>query len=137
MTLYRHKKTGATLKIISEWDDGDWRMVEDSDGRLFTCWREEIELDAAATKKVKSLQIKDRANKEEPRTFPPDTRLNINNATAQMIADHIKGVGLKTAKKIKDLQMSLSGERFSSLEQLKTVKTVDWDAVMAADLIRI
>jgi DNA uptake protein ComE-like DNA-binding protein len=54
-----------------------------------------------------------------------------------MIADHIKGVGIKTARKIKDLQMSLSGERFSTLDQLKTVKTVDWDAVMAADLIRI
>jgi hypothetical protein len=135
--LYRHKKTGATLKIISEWDNGDWRMVEDSDGRLFTCWREEIEPDTVATKKVKTLQVKDRANKEEPRAFPPDTRLNINNATPQMIADHIKGVGLKTAKKIKDLQMSLSGERFSNLDQLKTVKTVDWDAVMAADLIRI
>jgi DNA uptake protein ComE-like DNA-binding protein len=135
--LYRHKKTGATLKVISEWDNGDWRMVQDSDGRLFTCWREELEPDTAATKKVKTLQIKDRANKEEPRDFPPDTRLNINNATPQMIADHIKGVGIKTARKIKDLQMSLSGERFSTLDQLKTVKTVDWDAVMAADLIRI
>ena len=40
-------------------------------------------------------------------------------------------------KKIKELQMSLSGERFSNLDQLKTVKTVDWEAVMAADLIRI
>jgi predicted MPP superfamily phosphohydrolase len=135
--LYRHKKTGATLKVITEWDNGDWRMVQDSEGRLFTVWREEIEEDSTATKKVKSLQVKDRANKETPRDFPPDTRLNINNASAQMIADHIKGVGIKTAKKIKDLQMSLSGERFSNLDQLKTVKTVDWEAVMAADLIRI
>jgi len=49
--LYRHRKTGATLKIISEWDNGDWRMVEDSDGLLFTCWREEIEPDTVQTKK--------------------------------------------------------------------------------------
>jgi DNA uptake protein ComE-like DNA-binding protein len=136
-TLYQHQKTGARVKIISEWDDGDWFMVEDQDGRIFTVYKTEITADAAATKKVKALQIKDKSKKEEPRKFPPETRLNINGATAQMIADHIKGIGLKTAKEIKDLQMSLSGERFNSLEQLKTIKRVDWEAVIAADLIRV
>ena len=137
MMLFRHKKTGATLKVVSEWEGGDWRMVQDSDGRLFTCWHEEIEEDQKATKKVKSLQVKDRAKKEEPREFPPETRLNINTATPQMIADHVRGVGIRTAKKIKDLQMSLSGEKFSTLEQLKTIKQVDWESVFASDLIRI
>ena len=135
--LYQHKKTGARLKVVSEWDNGDWYMVEDQDGRLFTAYRTEIEPDEDATKKVKTLQVKDKAAKEEPRTFPPDTRLNINSATAQMIADHIKGIGLKTAREIKDLQMSLSGERFNNLDQLKQIKRVDWDAVFAADLIRV
>jgi len=135
--LYQHKKTGARLKVVSEWDNGDWYMVEDQDGRLFTAYRTEIQPDEQATKKVKTLQVKDKAAKEEPRTFPPDTRLNINSATAQMIADHIKGIGLKTAREIKDLQMSLSGERFNNLDQLKQIKRVDWDAVFAADLIRV
>ena len=135
--LYQHKKTGARVKVISEWDQGDWFMVEDQDGRLFTVYRTEIEPDEEATKKVKTLQVKDKAAQEEPRTFPPDTRLNINGATAQMIADHIKGIGLKTAREIKDLQMSLSGEKFNNLEQLKQIKRVDWDAVIAADLIRV
>ncbi len=135
--LYQHKKTGARVKVISEWDQGDWFMVEDQDGRLFTVYKTEIEPDEEATKKVKTLQVKDKAAQEEPRTFPPDTRLNINGATAQMIADHIKGIGLKTAREIKDLQMSLSGERFNNLEQLKQIKRVDWDAVFAADLIRV
>ena len=135
--LYQHKKTGARVKVVSEWDNGDWFMVEDQDGRLYTVYRTEIEPDESATKKVKTLQVKDRASQDEPRTFPPDTRLNINAATAQMIADHIKGIGLKTAREIKDLQMSLSGERFNSLEQLKQIKRVDWNAVMAADLIRV
>ncbi len=135
--LYQHKKTGARVKVVSEWDNGDWFMVEDQDGRLYTVYKTEIELDESATKKVKTLQVKDRAAQEEPRTFPPDTRLNVNSATAQMIADHNKGIGLKTAREIKDLQMSLSGERFNSLEQLKQIKRVDWNAVMAADLIRV
>ena len=135
--LYQHKKTGARVKVVSEWDNGDWFMLEDQDGRLFTAYKNEIEPDEVATKTVKTLQVKDKAAKEEPRTFPPDHRLNINSATAQMIADHIKGIGLKTAREIKDLQMSLSGERFNNLEQLKQIKRVDWDAVLAADLIRV
>lgn len=135
--LYKHKKNGARVKVVSEWDNGDWYMVEDQDGRLYTAYKTEIEPDEGATKKVKTLQIKDRAAQEKPRDFPPDTRLNINSATAQMIADHIKGIGLKTAREIKDLQMSLSGERFNNLEQLKQIKRVDWDAILADDLIRV
>jgi DNA uptake protein ComE-like DNA-binding protein len=135
--LYQHKKTGANVKVVSEWDNGDWFMVEDQDGRLFTAYKTELVADESATKKVKALQVKDKAAQEEPRSFPPDTRLNINGATAQMIADHIKGIGMKTAREIKDLQMSLSGERFSSLEQLKQIKRVDWDAVISANLIRV
>jgi len=135
--LYQHKKTGARVKIVSEWDNGDWFMVEDQDGRLYTAYKNELTPDQEATKKVKTLQVKDKAAQEEPRSFPPDQRLNVNSATAQMLADHIKGIGLKTAREIKDLQMSLSGERFNSLEQLKQIKRVDWEAVLAADLVRV
>ncbi len=135
--LYQHKKTGARVKVVSEWDNGDWFMVEDQDGRLYTAYKTELTPDEQATKKVATLQVKDKAAQEDPRTFPPETRLNINTATAQMIADHIKGIGLKTAREVKDLQMSLSGERFTSLEQLKQIKRVDWESVIAADLIRV
>ena len=136
-TLFKHKKTGARVKIISELDNGDCFMVEDQDSRTFYAYKHELETDPEGTKKVKTLQIKDKASKEEPRDFPPETRLNINGATPQMIADHIKGIGLKTAREIKDLQMSLSGEKFNNLEQLKDIKRVDWDSVFAADLIRV
>ena len=136
-TLFKHKKTGARVKIISELDNGDCFMVEDQDSRTFYAYKHELETDPEGTKKVKTLQIKDKASKEEPRDFPPETRLNINGATAQMIADHIKVIGLKTASEIKDLQMSLSGEKFANLEQLRQIKRVDWDSVIAADLIRV
>jgi DNA uptake protein ComE-like DNA-binding protein len=135
--LFKHKKTGVRLKVVSEWDDGDWFMVEDQDGRIFTVYKTELEEDKEATKKVKTLQVKDAAKGDEPRKFPQETRLNINTATAQMIADHIKGVGMKTAKDIKDMQSSLSGERFNSLEQLRQIPRVDWDSVFAADLVRV
>lgn len=135
--LYQHKKTGSRVKKISELDNGECFMVEDQDGRVFHVYEQELTLDTQASTKVKTLQIKDKAAKEEPRSFPPETRLNINGATAQMIADHIKGIGLKTAKEIKDLQMALSGEKFANLEQLRQVKRVDWDSVFAANLIRV
>tara|TARA_B100001250_G_scaffold202108_1_gene173293 strand:- start:4321 stop:4737 length:417 start_codon:yes stop_codon:yes gene_type:complete len=135
--LYKHKKTGVRVKIISELDNGECFMVQDQDSKTFYAYEAELEKDLAGTKKVKTLQIKDKASKEEPRDFPPDMRLNINGATPQMIADHIKGIGLKTAREIKDLQMSLSAEKFNNLEQLKQIKRVDWDSVLAADLIRV
>lgn len=135
--LYQHKRTGTRVKVVTQWDDGDWFMVEDQDGRIFTVYHTEIEEDKQATSSVKTLQVKDAASGEEPRKFPTDTRLNINAATPRMISDHIKGIGMKTAKDIKDLQTSLSGERFHSLEQLRQIKRVDWDSVFAADLIRV
>ena len=135
--LYQHKKTGARVKKVCSYEDGEYFMDEDQDCKVFTAFEHELTLDKSASTKVKTLQIKDKAAKEEPRSFPPETRLNINGATAQMIADHIKGIGLKTAKEIKDLQMALSGERFANLEQLRQIKRVDWDSVFAANLIRV
>ena len=48
--LYQHKKTGTRIKVVSQWDDGDWFMVEDQDGRIFTVYHTEIEQDPTATK---------------------------------------------------------------------------------------
>jgi DNA uptake protein ComE-like DNA-binding protein len=135
--LYKHNRTGARLTVVTEWDEGDWFMVEDQDGKVFTVYKTELVPDEQATKQVKTLQVKDAAKGDEPRKFPTETRLNINGATAQMIADHIKGVGIKTARDIKDLQSSLSGERFNNLEQLRQISRVDWDSVFAADLVRV
>ena len=73
-------------------------------------------------------------NKE---SFPIDTRININTATARQIADHLPGVGLKTARDIKDLQTTMAGEKFARLDQLKQIKRVDWDEIFKENLIRV
>ncbi len=70
-------------------------------------------------------------------TFPIDTRININTASARQIADHLPGVGLKTARDIKDLQTSQSGEKFQRLDQLKNIKRVDWDQIFKENLVRV
>ena len=74
------------------------------------------------------------SNKE---TFPVDVRLNINTASARQIADTLPGVGLKTARDIKDLQTSMPGEKFLRLDQLKSIKRVDWDEIIAENLVRV
>jgi competence ComEA-like helix-hairpin-helix protein len=135
--IFKHLKTGARLYVVSELDDGEWMMVEWEDGNTGYVHKAEIQRDPTAERKVKPLQVKDAAAQEDIRKFPPDTRLNINTASARQIADHIKGVGLKTAKDIIDLRLSIAGERFSNLEQLKQIPRVDWEAVLAADLIRV
>ena len=43
--LYQHKKTGTRVKVVTEWDNGDWFVVEDQDGRIFTVYYTEIEKD--------------------------------------------------------------------------------------------
>lgn len=70
-------------------------------------------------------------------TFPIDIRLNINTASARQIADALPGVGLKTARDIKDLQTSMPGEKFLKLDQLKAIKRVDWDEIIKDNLIRV
>jgi DNA uptake protein ComE-like DNA-binding protein len=70
-------------------------------------------------------------------TFPIDMRVNINTASARQIADALPGVGLKTARDIKDLQTSCSGERFQKLEQLRSIKRVDWDEIFKENLVRV
>ena len=70
-------------------------------------------------------------------TFPLDRRLNINTASARQIADTLPGVGLKTARDIKDLQTTMTGERYTKLEQLKGIKRIDWDAIFKDNLVRV
>ena len=66
------------------------------------------------------------------------TRLNINSATAQMIADHIKGIGFKKLRKKLRIYSFLYRVKDSIvLDQLKQIKRVDWDSVFAADLVRV
>ena len=66
-----------------------------------------------------------------------DTRLNLNTAEAEQIAKRLPGVGYSTAKRIVELRMSLSGERFSNLKQLENIPRVNWEQLIKDDLIFI
>jgi len=65
-----------------------------------------------------------------------ETRLNVNTATAEEIARRVPGLGYRTAKKLKSLQLSLPGEVFRGLDQLKASSTrVNWDEIFRQNQI--
>jgi len=66
---------------------------------------------------------------------PTDNRVNLNTLTAEGLTQVLPGVGLKTAKEIVELKQTLPGERFTKLDQLASIKRVDWDAVFETGLV--
>jgi DNA uptake protein ComE-like DNA-binding protein len=144
--LYQYKPTGQLVEMISHHGDGIMMCIDSQDEVLYI-EREDLvphinatnEKDITKERLTRKLQDEGvnpptPTNKE---TFPIDTRININTATARQIADHLPGVGLKTARDIKDLQTSMAGEKFVRLDQLKQIKRVDWDEIFKENLVRV
>ena len=95
---------------------------------------------AEEEKKRKQLEVQRKAEEEKaPERVVPlnDSRLNLNTAPPELIAKRLPGVGYATAKRIVELRMSLSGERFSNLKQLENIPRVNWEQLIAEDLIFI
>ena len=66
--------------------------------------------------------------------IPPETRINLNMATQQVLTQAIKGIGHSSAKQIVELRTSLPDERFTSWDQLRQVKRVNWDSIIEEDI---
>jgi hypothetical protein len=144
--LYQYKPTGALLEVVSMHGEGILMCVDAQDEVFFVEETDLIPHLDATTQKIQNEERLTEQLKQEgvnpakptnKETFPVDTRLNVNTASARQIADALPGVGLKTARDIKDLQTSMSGEKFTKLEQLKAIKRVDWDEIISENLIRV
>lgn len=140
MSLYRNNKNGQIVELIS-YHDKDYAMVRNQSGSVAYVTLEDLEEyevgKGRTGTKLEAPRTKDEVDKDviPAQAIPPDTRLNLNLATAEMIAQRIKGVGYSTAKKVIEMRMSLPGERFSTLEQVRSVPRVNWDQVIEDDLI--
>ena len=137
--LYQDEKTGKLVEFISKVDQ-DYAMVRDSGGNVTYKGLDQLipyDKDKGRLSKIKMPS----SQKEEklPETTVPieDYRLNLNMASAEQIAKRLPGVGYATAKRIVELRMSLSGERFSNLKQLENIPRVNWDQLIEEDLIFI
>jgi hypothetical protein len=97
--------------------------------------RREIDFAVAAAKLA--LLWQDGEVPDDSHGCPADARLNLNTASPGMIANHIPGIGYKTARDLVELRNLMPGRRFTSLCQVRTVSHVDWDRVFEADLVCI
>ena len=144
--LYQHKITGGLVEKISQHGDGIYMVVNANDEVDYVheddliphldATNEKIKTEERLTAELQSSGDKS-AKPTNRETFPLDRRLNINTASARQLADTLPGVGLKTARDIKDLQTTMTGERYTKLEQLRGIKRIDWDAIFNENLVRV
>ena len=144
--LYLYKKTGELLEVVSQHGEGI-KMCQNAEEEVIYADEEDLvpQIDATnekiRTEERLTAELKaEGASPDKPtsrESFPIDVRVNINTASARQIADALPGVGLKTARDIKDLQTTCSGERFQKLEQLRSIKRVDWDTIFEENLVRV
>jgi DNA uptake protein ComE-like DNA-binding protein len=142
MSLFQNQRTGQIVELIS-YHDKDYALIKNQAGVVGYVALDDLVVyepgKGRTTEKPVSLVKADDPDPEVPPTssIPPDTRLNLNLASAETIADRIKGIGYTTAKRIVELRLGLPGERFVTLDQVRQVKRVDWDEVMAEDVIYV
>lgn len=144
--LYQYKMTGGLVEVVSKHGDGILMCLDAQDEVLYIeeseltphleATNEKIRTEERLTAVLEAEGVKP-AKPTTRETFPLDVRININTASARQIADSLPGVGLKTARDIKDLQTSMPGEKFLRLEQLKSIKRVDWDEIFKENLVRV
>ncbi len=144
--LYQYKPTGSLVEKISQHGDGIIMCIDSQDEVLYVeeselvphldATSEQVKTEERLTEQLKAEGVNP-AKPTKKETFPIDVRLNVNTASARQIADALPGVGLKTARDIKDLQSSMLGEKFIKLEQLKSIRRVDWDELIKENLIRV
>ena len=138
--LFQDTKTGKLVEFISK-HDKEYAMVRDAGGAITYVTLEQLvpyDKDKGRMTKVKA-PILEVPEEQAPKTVVPleDRRLNLNTATAEVIQKRLPGVGYATAKKIVELRMSLSGERFNNLKQLENIPRVNWEQLIEEDLIFI
>ena len=137
MSLVKDTSTGQVVEFIGS-HDNLYGMVRDSSGRVryqmldklkfYEPGRGTLEVGPEPTRDEEELN-----NGQAPvSVIPADSRMNLNLASAEQMIS-LKGIGYATAKKIVELRQSLSGERFSSLDQLRKIERVNWDEVFKAE----
>ena len=139
--LMQDSKTGKLVEFIGT-HDKEYAMIRDGAGNVSYVTLEQLipySAEKGRLSRVAAPQLEIEKEEELPQTVVPaeDARLNLNTASAEMIAKRLPGVGYTTAKRIIELKLSLSGERFSNLKQLENIPRVNWDQLIADDMIFI
>jgi DNA uptake protein ComE-like DNA-binding protein len=150
MSAKVYKPSGVKIDVISTHDDGEYFMVRSSTtGKVFFAHKDQVDAfveDTEPTPTSNSLQTrrgrrplkKEESEVAVVKPLPPtDNRINLNNLTPEGLTQCLPGVGMKTAKEIVELRQSLPGERFTKLEQLESIKRVEWKEVFATGVVYV
>lgn len=139
MAEYTYKPSGVKVSALSVHDEGEYIMVRsETTGKVFYAHKNQLEsAQSPASEPPKQLAKRGSRRPLATPVVAVEDRININSATPQKLTQVLKGVGLKTATEIKELQQSLPGERFTKLDQLRSIAKVDWDEVLAADTVYV
>jgi len=150
MAAHLYKPSGIKVDVISTHDEGEYLMVRSStSGKVFFAHKDQVDdfkedkepqpsANSLSTRRGrKRIQNAEDAPKVVKPLPPIDDRINLNNLTPEGLTQCLPGVGLKTAKEIVELRQSLPGERFSKLEQLESIKRVDWQEVFATGSVYV
>lgn len=144
-----YKPSGVKVDVISTHDDGEYYMVRsNTTGKVFFAHKDQIDdYKEDLTPPTASNKLQTRRGRRSVKTVeevpvvkplpPTDNRINLNNLTAEGITQCLPGVGLKTAKEIIELRQSLPGERFTKLDQLESIKRVEWDEVFKTGVVYV
>ena len=135
MSITIYKPSGIKVDVLCTHDDGDYFMVRsNTSGKVFYAHKDQI-----SQEEVKNSTANDTPSRRgRPRgkkvavvrpQVPTDNRINLNTLTAEGLTQVLPGVGIKTAKEIVELKQALPGEKFTKLEQLTSIKRVEWEAV--------
>ena len=145
MTDTIYKPSGIKVVILSTHDDGEYHMVRSlTSSKVFYAHKDQVEQQdiqsqdgdtPSRNRRGKRKTTSATATAVVKPQVPTDNRVNLNTLTAEGLTQVLPGVGLKTAKEIIELKQTLPGERFTKLEQLSSIKRVDWDAVFETGLV--
>ena len=150
MSAKVYKPSGVKIDVISTHDDGEYYMVRSSTtGKVFFAHKDQVDefkedltpkpaANTLQTRRGRRPVKKDASEVAVVKPLPPtDNRINLNNLTPEGLTQCLPGVGLKTAKEIVELRQSLPGERFTKLEQLESIKRVEWSEVFATGVVYV
>lgn len=145
-----YKPSGIKIDILSTHDEGEYLMVRsNTSGKVFYAHKDQVDEfvedtepqgggNKLQTRRGRRKVVQEQEPAKVVKPLPPvDNRINLNNLTAEGLTQCLPGVGLKTAKEIIELKQGLPGERFTKLEQLESIKRVEWKEVFATGSVYV
>ncbi len=143
MTETIYKPSGIKVVVLSTHDDGDYLMVRsNTSGKVFYAHKDQVEQQQDTQDGKGDIPLKNRRGRRKVAAVvqpqvPVDNRINLNTLTPEGLTQVLPGVGIKTAKEIVELRQTMPGERFIKLDQLSSIKRVDWEEVFASGLVYV